>query len=170
MLCSEHLEDAFEVVSHDRDADFRLSTRQASKQQARMTEDAVFDCSEGMLNRGSSQPHRRRSRAFVHAVQCVVIDGTRANSPCRFGAEAPARANCTVLRGGLVADRAHRSVQLLPRQRLAFGAEEGVALGLVVEGAAIEKAMRVDAALGRNMGYDPDLFTAAGVFSVRVAS
>ena len=58
---------------------------------------------------------------------------------------------------------------MLPCQCLAFGAEEGVALGLVVEGTAVEQAVWVDAALGRYMGHDSDLFAAAGVFSVRVA-
>lgn len=35
---------------------------------------------------------------------------------------------------------------------------------------AVEQSVRVDSALGWHMGHDPDLFTAAGVFSVRVAS
>ena len=34
MCCAEHLDDAFEVVSHDGDAHFGLRTRQASQQQA----------------------------------------------------------------------------------------------------------------------------------------
>jgi len=40
---------------------------------------------------------------------------------------------------------------------------------LVDEGAAAEPSVPVDAGFCRNMGNDPDLFTAAGVFSVGVA-
>ena len=70
--CAKDLDDAFEVVSHDGDADFRLSTRQASQQQTRMPEDAIFDRSEGMLNGRSSQPYGRWRRARVHAVECIA--------------------------------------------------------------------------------------------------
>ena len=52
--CAEHFDDAFEVVSHDGDADFSLSTCEAPQQQARVAEDAIFDGSEGMFNRRSS--------------------------------------------------------------------------------------------------------------------
>jgi hypothetical protein len=83
--CAEHVRDALEVVSHDGDADFGLSACQASQQQTRMPEDAVFDCSEGMLNCGSPQPHRCWGGTRIHAVQRVVIDGTRDHSPCRLG-------------------------------------------------------------------------------------
>ena len=72
------------VVGHDGDADLGLSARQASYEQARMTEDAVFDCSEGMLNRRSSQPHCSWSCSRIHAVQRVVIDGTRDDSHADF--------------------------------------------------------------------------------------
>ncbi len=58
VCCAEHLDDAFEVVNHDADADFGLRTRQASQQRSRMTEDAVFDYSEGMFDRGLPQSHR----------------------------------------------------------------------------------------------------------------
>jgi hypothetical protein len=34
--CAEHIDDALEVVNHDGDADFRLSTCQAAQQQAKM--------------------------------------------------------------------------------------------------------------------------------------
>lgn len=106
--CAEHVRDALEVVSHDGDADFGLSACQASQQQTRMPEDAVFDCSEGMLNCGSPQPHRCWGGTRIHAVQRVVIDGTRDHSPCRLGTEGSTRAGSTVLHGGFVADRAHR--------------------------------------------------------------
>lgn len=76
MCCAEHLDDAFEVVSHDGDAEFGLRTGQASQQQTRMTEDTVFDCSEGMLDRRSSETHGRWRRTLVRPVKCVVIDGT----------------------------------------------------------------------------------------------
>ena len=121
-----------------------------------MGEDAVLDCCEGVLNGRSSQPHGRWRRARVHAVECIVIDGTRDDSPCRLGAEASARAGSTVLHGGFVADRAHRQVQLLPRQCVAFGAEEGVAVGVVREQRAVEEAERVDTALGRYVGHDAE--------------
>ena len=90
--CAEHLDDALEVVSHDGDADFGLSACQASQQQTRIPEDAVFDCSEGMLNCGSPQPHRCWGGTRIHAVQRVVIDGTRDHSPCRLGTEGSTRA------------------------------------------------------------------------------
>ena len=45
--CAEHMDDALEVVSHDGDADFSLSTCQTSQQQARVLEDAVFDVPKG---------------------------------------------------------------------------------------------------------------------------
>jgi hypothetical protein len=106
-----------------------------------MTEDAVFDRSEGMLNRRSPQPHRGWSRTSVHAVQRVVIDGARDDPPCRLGTESSARTSSTVLDGGFIADRSHRPVQLFPRQRLAFGAEEGIARGLVVEGTPIKQVV-----------------------------
>jgi hypothetical protein len=41
---------------------------------------------------------------------------------------------------------------------------------LVVEGTAVEQAVWVDAALGRYIGYDADLFAAAGVLAIGVAS
>jgi hypothetical protein len=56
------------------------------------------------------------------------------------------------------------------RPRFSFGADEGVALGLIVEGTPVEQAVWVDAVLGRYMGHDADLFAAAGVCAIRVAS
>ncbi len=51
--CAEHIDDSLEVVSHDGDANFSLSTCQSAQKQARVAEDTVFDCPEGMLYRRS---------------------------------------------------------------------------------------------------------------------
>ena len=79
---AEDVDDALEVVGHDGDTHFRPSACQASQQQARMAEDAVLERSEGVLDRGSPQPHRCRGRAGVPAVQRIVVDGAGDHSPC----------------------------------------------------------------------------------------
>jgi Phage integrase, N-terminal SAM-like domain len=56
-VASEDVDHAFEVVGHDREADFGLGAAETAQQEARMAEDAIFQGGEGMLNRRSSEPH-----------------------------------------------------------------------------------------------------------------
>ena len=50
MFRCEQVDHALEVVSHDRDADLCLGSMESAKQQARVAEDAVLECAEGMLD------------------------------------------------------------------------------------------------------------------------
>jgi hypothetical protein len=70
---TENVRDELEVVCHRRDADFDLCTGQPSHQQTRMSEDTVFDRSEGMLDRASTWPHHFWGNSFLHPVQRLFI-------------------------------------------------------------------------------------------------
>ena len=61
----KHVRDALWVVRHRCNADFGSRTSQPTHQQARMSEDAVFDRSERMFNRASTQSHGFRRDAFL---------------------------------------------------------------------------------------------------------
>jgi hypothetical protein len=71
--CPKYIRYTLQVVSHYRDADFSSCTGQSTHQQTGMSEDAVFDRSEGMFNRASAESHRLRRYAFLHPVQSVFV-------------------------------------------------------------------------------------------------
>jgi len=71
--CAQHICDAFQVISHRREADFDLCTGQSAHQQTRMSEDTVLDRRERMLNGGSAEPHRFWSHPVLHPIQRLFI-------------------------------------------------------------------------------------------------
>lgn len=64
---SEDICHPFEVVGHDCEAEFGVSSYPSAQEEAWMTEDAVFDGREGMFDDRSSQPHRSCGRPFIHS-------------------------------------------------------------------------------------------------------
>ena len=70
---TEDVDYAFEVVSHDGEADFGLCAAGSSQQQSGMAKDTVFENREGKLDGRSSEPHRLRGSALVHAIQRIFI-------------------------------------------------------------------------------------------------
>ena len=55
---SEDIRHPLEVVGHDCEAEFGVSSYPSAQEEAWMTEDAVFDRREGMFDNRSSEPHR----------------------------------------------------------------------------------------------------------------
>src|SRR6202030_144980 len=123
-----------------------------------MAEDAVLERAEGMFDRRSSQSHQLWGGALMHAVQGVVVH-VAAQHPLRgFGAARLHRAGAAVGGVGLVVDGAVLAVKLLALYRFARRTQEGVALGLVSELAAVEQrtvALAIDRAIGRDVRDEP---------------
>lgn len=84
--CAEQVDHTLEVVGHGCEPDFGACSVETAQQQARMSEDAVLEGAEGMLDRGFSQLHERGCSALVHAVQRLVMEMARNHALRRGGA------------------------------------------------------------------------------------
>jgi hypothetical protein len=69
----ENLHHPFQVVDHGCQTDLSLRSAEAAPKEARMSEDSVFQCAEGMLDGGSSQSHRGGRCTLPHAIQRALM-------------------------------------------------------------------------------------------------
>jgi hypothetical protein len=76
-VASQDVDHAFDVVGHGSKADFRLRPSGAAQQQTRMSEDAVFEGGEGMLDGGTSKLHRIGCGTLMHSEESVFIQQPR---------------------------------------------------------------------------------------------
>jgi hypothetical protein len=71
--CTERVCDALEVVCHCRETNFGFRAGQSTQQETGVSEYSVLDRRKGMLDGGSTQPHRFWRHSFLHTIQRFFI-------------------------------------------------------------------------------------------------